>query len=439
MLADLCESLARHGHEPHVYCSRGKYDDGTHVGETTPKFEKLSGVTVHRVSAGGFGKGSMIGRVIDYLCFHVMIGLKMMWCAGVRRRYDVVVTLTTPPLIGVYAPVARWLSRGRLRHVCWVMDLHPDCEFELGVFDRKKCWARGFAWLNDMHLRQADQCVVLGDCMAKRLQDKRVDAARLTTISVWGHEHEQHDDQVSDVAGDVAGDDDGIAAADTTDDATQDMDRGERVNPVHPVHPVSRVNPWQDTFEVGERFVVMYSGNAGLIHTFEAIIEAAVRLRDRRDIVFLFVGGGPRLQEVRRAIEEHDLDNIVLQNYVPREQLGDSLALGDVHLVSLRNNMSGVAVPSKLYGIMAASRPAILVGPMASASGCAIRDHNCGYVIDPDGDDATGELVTALEKLAGDRALCDQLGRNARQAYDDDYNPSACCKQWRNLLAPAHA
>ena len=54
--------------------------------------------------------------------------------------------------------------------------------------------------------------------------------------------------------------------------------------------------------------MAMYSGNLGLAHSFDEFLEAARRLRDRDDLVFLFVGAGPRLEEVRAARDREELD-----------------------------------------------------------------------------------------------------------------------------------
>ena len=60
-------------------------------------------------------------------------------------------------------------------------------------------------------------------------------------------------------------------------------------------------NPLRESLGLDDTFVAMYSGNLGLAHSFDEFLEAARRLRDRADIVFLFVGDGPRLAEVRAA------------------------------------------------------------------------------------------------------------------------------------------
>ena len=45
-------------------------------------------------------------------------------------RFDVVATLTTPPIIGLIGTFLRRLKGSR--HVYWSMDLHPDASIALG-------------------------------------------------------------------------------------------------------------------------------------------------------------------------------------------------------------------------------------------------------------------------------------------------------------------
>ena len=129
----------------------------------------------------------------------------------------------------------------------------------------------------------------------------------------------------------------------------------------------------------------MYSGNLGLAHSFDEFLEAARRLRDRPDIVFLFVGDGPRKGEVQAARDSEGLTNIRLLDYVPRDWLHASLSLADVHLISMRPEMTGIVVPGKLYGAMAAGRPVVFVGPEHCESADTIRNAGCGFTL-PTGD-----------------------------------------------------
>jgi colanic acid biosynthesis glycosyl transferase WcaI len=191
------------------------------------------------------------------------------------------------------------------------------------------------------------------------------------------------------------------------------------------------VNPLRTELDLTGKFIVGYSGNAGYIHSFDEICAAALALRDEPRYEFVFIGGGRRLGEVKTFAEKHDLKNLRVLPYFPRERLHHSLALPDVHLISLRSGMEGISVPSKLYGVMAAGRPALFIGAPGSETTLAIRATDCGRAI------ATGDtagLIAALRELAGDAMLRDRLGRNARAAYESTYNVKARCEEWRAFL-----
>jgi glycosyltransferase involved in cell wall biosynthesis len=176
----------------------------------------------------------------------------------------------------------------------------------------------------------------------------------------------------------------------------------------------------------------MYSGNLGLAHSFDEFLDAARRLRDRPEIVFLFVGAGPRLAEVRAAREREGLDNIRFLDYFPREQLHASLSLADVHLISMRREMTGIVVPGKLYGAMASGRPTLFVGPEHCESVDTIRQADCGLTIRQG--DADG-LVEALTRLAADPALAEQMGQRGRAAFLAMHERTPCCTRWSEVLA----
>ena len=225
------------------------------------------------------------------------------------------------------------------------------------------------AKLSDFVYRKADRVVALGPYMADRIESKGVRAARVSEVPVWSRKDE--------------------------------------------VYPMPRAgHPLRERLGLADKFVVMYSGNLGLAHSADEFIEAARRLRDRPEVVFLFVGDGPRLKEVRRAKQELGLENVRFLDYFPRKDLHASLSVADVHLVSMRREMTGVVVPGKLYGIMASGRPAIFVGPDHCETADTIREAHCGLTVrlgDADG------LVSAIDRLAADPLEAAEMGdRGAR-------------------------
>ncbi len=319
----------------------------------------------------------------DYLSFYAGAAIK----ALMLPRFDVVVTLTTPPIIGLIGTLLRAL-RGT-RHVYWSMDLHPDASLALRRMSRKKRIIRFLAWLSELVYRRADRVVVLGPYMADRIALKQVPAERIVTIPVWSRRDE-----------------------------------------IYPIPPAT--NPLRKALGLVDRFVVMYSGNLGLAHTFDDFLAAARRLRDRTDIVFLFVGGGPRLGEVKAAVERDALENVRMLDYVPRPQLLASLTMADLHLISMRPELTGIVVPGKLYGAMAAGRPVIFVGPEHCESADTIRQAGCGFTLGPG---ESERLVSAIKLLADDPALGRRMGERARSAFLARFEQRLCCHKWATLIA----
>jgi colanic acid biosynthesis glycosyl transferase WcaI len=378
-LTDLAESLANQGYECHVLASQGRYKPG---GPRPPAFELHERVHIHRVPATSLGRRGTWARMTDYLSFYACAMLK----ALLLPRFDAVVTLTTPPLIGLTGTLLKWLKR--TGHVYWSMDLHPDASLALGRMSYKSWFSRAMIWLSGFVYRHADQVVALGPYMADRIALKGVSPERITTIPVWSQRDE--------------------------------------------IYPTPRAaNPLRKALGLNGAFVAMYSGNLGLAHSFDDFIEAARRLRDRPDIVFLYVGEGPRLVEVKDARDREGLANVRLLDYVPRSQLQASLALADIHLISMRPEMTGIVVPGKLYGVMAAGRPAVFVGPEHCESADTIRDAGCGITITPGNTDG---LVAAILHLASDPSLARRMGEKGRTAFLTAHERKLCCARWHELI-----
>lgn len=383
-LADLAEHLAGEGYEVEVLASRKRYGAGQ---VEAPARELLNGVRVHRLSTTGFGRGSHLGRIVDYASFYISVFVKLL----LGRRYDGVVFLTTPPLIALIGRMARSL-RGQ-RYAIWSMDLHPEAEIAAGMLREHSLAARALAWLDARAYRGADFVVDLGAHMRKRVLLKGVSPAKSTTVHIWG----------------------GRADAE----------------------PTYGVNPLTRHLGLDDRFVVMYSGNAGIVHDFDAIFEAMRELRDDPRIFFLFVGGGPRRSEVEEFAGRERLANFAYRDYVPRELLRYSLSAAHVHLISLRQAFVGVSVPSKLYSAMASARPILFVGPEQCETADAIHEARCGSVVDPaegGAEDAGRRIAAVLRAWAEVPALRDELGARGRCAFIERYEQRLSCAAFESVV-----
>jgi glycosyltransferase involved in cell wall biosynthesis len=98
--------------------------------------------------------------------------------------------------------------------------------------------------------------------------------------------------------------------------------------------------------------------------------------------------------------------------------------------------MEGLSIPSKLYGVLAAGRPVIFIGPRGSEAAALIVEAQCGYTVQP-GD--TKGAVQAV--LAGyeDRALLVKQGQAARSFFERRFDRSIATGRFQKMFQQIYA
>jgi glycosyltransferase involved in cell wall biosynthesis len=363
LMTDLAESLVERGIGVTAIAGRGRYDGGGKLAAA----EAYKGVCIERAWATGFGKRNLAARLADYLSFYIGATWKLLR----QPHHDIVMALTTPPLIGL---VALLIARLRgMRFVALVQDIYPDIAVALGTLRAESLLTRGLEWVSRLVLRKADRIIVLSECMRKRIVAKAgsESAPRIDVIHNWAD--------------------------------------GALIEPL-----ADEENPFRVEHDLQDAFIVMFSGNWGLVNEFQTVLEAAKILRDRRDIVFLFIGNGVRAKELQAFCQAHDLANVRLLPYQPRELLCYSLAAADVALITLAPGLAGLSVPSKTYGIMAAGRPILFVGDESSEIAHIITESGCGDAVQSGQSEKLASLISVWSQ---DKALRGELGSRARKVF----------------------
>ena len=380
MTSSLAFALSRKGFAVRGLSSRQFHND---LSRRLPPFETINGVAIDRLATSGFGRNRLWGRAIDYITFHLSAAL---WVLRHAKPGDVCVVCTDPPLLSV--TLALPLRLKRVRMVNWLHDLFPEVALELSVVRAR--WAGRLALaLRDWSLRQAGRNVAPIERMAHLLGRRRIPAESIAVVRHWS---------------------DGAA-----------------------IRPVLRDdNPLRAEWQLGDAFVVGYSGNFGRAHEFETILGAAERLKHRGDIRFLFVGDGHRRAEIEAEIRSRRLENVVFKPLQPRERLAEALGVPDVHLVSLLPALEPFVIPSKFYGILAAGRPTLFIGDPDGEIGSILRQHRCGYAVAIGDSETLARHILDLRQTPGQ---LNELAANARRLFEIDYTEDRGCSAWTKLLS----
>ncbi len=367
------------GDDVTVIASRGRYLGGDKLSAA----ETLRGVRVVRPWATSFGKGTIAARLSDYLTF---------WGTAIARavleaRPDVVLAVTAPNMIAT--GVLGVAALRRLPLVLWTQDVYPDIAVAFGVLGPSSPPTIALRSLMKTTYRASTRVVALSDGMRERLVANGAPPERVRTIQNWAD--------------------------------------GRAIKPLAP-----EANAFRREHGLEDRFVLMYSGNFGVGHEFETF-AAAARIVEKRvpRALFLFIGDGSMRARLVALLE--GLGNVRFLPYQPYESLPQSLTAADVHLMSLRNGLEGLIVPSKFYGALATGRPVFYVGPEGCEVTDVIRAHDLGWEGRPG--DAEG-LARAIEAAASLEWRASR-GERARAIFEASFDRPVAVTRWRRVLAEA--
>jgi putative colanic acid biosynthesis glycosyltransferase WcaI len=309
-LTDLATTLSSRGHEVTVIASDRGYDDPE---LRFKRRERWEGIDIIRIPAASFGKSSRWRRALNFGSFLLLCSLRLL----VLPRFDVVVALTSPPLISFLAALFVKLKGGSF--CFWVMDLNPDEAIAGGWLKQNSATSRILQWMLKYSLNVASRTVVLDRFMKERVVAKDVDAQRVAIVPPWSH-----DDQV--------------------------------------VYSATGREAFRQQHDLSDKFVVMYSGNHSPCHPLDTLLDAARALQDKSSIVFCFVGGGSEQAKVREA----GLSNVRCLPYQSLNELSNSLSAGDLHVVVMGEKFVGIVHPSKVYNILSIGASVLYIGPEPS-------------------------------------------------------------------------
>jgi colanic acid biosynthesis glycosyl transferase WcaI len=276
--------------------------------------------------------------------------------------------MTDPPFAGIVGAFVA-LPKGQ-PYVYNIRDLYPDMAVggsivEPGLLSR--IWERLHRWA----LRRATRVIVLGNDMRARIAGKGVDETCVLVV----------------------------------------RDGTEIRSPDAPSPPldIEVIRAIRSDF----KFVLLHAGNLGFYGAWDTLLEAASALADE-GVGLVFVGDGaqrPRLEAAAAGVT-----NIRFLDFFPVSKIPSVLAAPDAHLISIKDGLEGVIVPSKLYGILAAGKPVIAVAPLSTdAVTLGLRQ---GFSCSTSPDSAS-ELVALVRRLSRDAGEIEKMSRAALAAAPD--------------------
>lgn len=379
---DLLPALAGDGMTIEVMLSGAEYRSFRSCLE-----EKLAAynIRVRRGFCGNLKPGTNLKTIVIMSCY--VVGAVLLTLFG--KSADINIFLSQPPFFALWGYLLKRVRRQA--YYCLIMDVYPDVAIEDGFLRRDSSTTRALVAVSRFILKEADSIVVIGRCMSALVKSIGIPPERIYVITNWANE--------------------------------------DRLFPI----PRGR-SMMRRELGLEDKFVILYSGNMGVAHYFDDLLQVAESCREIEGVRFLFVGDGTRRKEIELAKMKHRLKNILLLPFQPEDRLAESLSVGDVHFISLRSGFEGLVVPSKAYGAMAVGRPIIYQGSTFGEIGRMVAETKVGSVV-PLGD--VKRLKNTVLMYYENSSIVAKQGRRALQVSRDIFSRKRALEQYKSLLMKA--
>ena len=330
--------------------------------------EIYHGVEVIRSYVKASPKKIFLSRIMFYFSFMItstFAGIKL------KRKYDLVYATSSPLSVGLSGYMVSRIKG--IRFVFEVRDLWPDAAVELGEL-KNRFFIRIASFIEQLYYRKCAKVIVVTKGCYQHVIKKGVDARKIEIVY-----------------------------------------NGANIETFKPSKDGSEL---KNKYGYGDKFIVLYAGNFGLVHGMNSLVEVVKLLRQEKDIRFIFIGEGPMKKEVLRSRENYKLVNLQVLNDIPVERIIDYFNLADVCLVSAKKSkLSQVLLPVKMFDAWSCGKPIIL-----SVDGEA-REHliraKAGIWVEPENPE---QIVNAIRHLLVNPDLCREFGENGRKYVEKHFS-----------------
>ncbi|XIG65846.1 glycosyltransferase WbuB [Priestia aryabhattai] len=329
--------------------------------------EEINGVKVIRIRVPEFSKSNKLSRVKNILSYFI----GAMIATFKVGKMDYVYSISQPPILGGLLGVwGKWMKRAK--YIYNIQDFNPEQTMAVG-YSKNKLVLKAMMMFDKFSCRQADKVIVVGRDMVETLKGrfKGRKVPNHTFINNWIDEKE--------------------------------------IYPLPADH--KKVVAFKAKYGLQDKFIIMYSGNLGLYYDLENLMGIIEKFKDRKDVVFAFVGEGTIRENLVQYKENHNLHNVKFIPYQDKEDLIYSLNAGDVHWCLNAKGIKGVSVPSKLYGIIAAGKPILGALEKGSEARLIIEETQCGYVTEPGNYNEVEKLIQKFLDEKGSNKLTEMSER----------------------------
>lgn len=382
---DLAFELQRRGHEVTVLTGLPNYPEGEifkGYGIFKNRKQNINGVRVIRSLLITRGKGGGARLFLNYYSFAFFASIKAL-IEGAKQKYDAILVHEPSPITQYY-PALLMNKIWKTPVYFWVMDLWPESLSIAGGVQNK--WVlKYYTHVIKRFYTNSEKILITSKGFRKAINQKGDFDHKIIYFPNW--------------------------AEDTISEGSKDF----------------------DIPNLPDGFKVMFAGNIGEAQDMESIMNAALLLKENKNIKFIIVGDGRKMPFVKEFIENNNLSETVhIMGRYPVEAMSSFFDKADIMLVTLKDNpIFNVTVPAKLQAYMSASKP---VMAMLNGEGAEnVLEAECGFAV------PAGEHHLLANKIIEASLLSPEelrrLGNNSRNFYEHHFKMSTCISNFEKIIS----
>lgn len=378
-ISELAEELVKRGWDVTALVGDRLYKD--HKTKIRPEKGVWNGVNYSRINTPAFNQKKNIPRLLTSLWFLLAWVVKI----PIIANYDAVILGTNPPFSYFIVPLIKIYNK-KIKILMWGFDLYPEAIIasknnEIIFFEKPLKLMAKFCY------RKLDVIVDIGPCM-RSIYRQYYHNSREETLTPWSF--------------------------------------------VEPNRTYDPHLPTRKELFGNANLTLLYTGTIGYAHDFDLFLKLARELNKRdASIGFCFAGFGNLMNDLKSKITDLDT-NISFAGFVKTDhELKNRLSSADIMLISLKDNWTGISVPSKFFSAIAMGKAVLFSGSSKSALSVWTKTYNLGYQLD---NDNIYKIADTLSRIAKRPSIISKFKKNSNYTYHKEFSKKNICDNWSKLL-----
>ena len=378
-ISELAEELVARGWD--VTASVGNRYYVKHSKIIKPKKGMWHGVKYNRVYTPPFNQKKNVQRLLTSLWLVISWIIRLPFLG----KYDAIIIGTNPPFVYFLVPFIKLFKR-KTKVLMWGFDLYPEAII-VSKKDSFKFIGKILKSVAGFCYRKLDVIINIGPCM-KNIYTEYNHVAKEATLPPWSF-----------------------------------VEPNEILEP----HLETRKKLFKEA-----NLGLLYTGTIGNAHEFDNFLKLARELKKRNASVgFCFAGFGNQFENLKSQITKKDT-NITFGKFVETDQeLQERLSAADLMLISLKEEWTGISVPSKYFSAIAIGKAVLFSGSKNSALSIWTSKYNLGFQVQKD---TIETIADALCDIANNPKIIKQMKINSFETYKTHFSKKVICDQWSTLL-----